>query len=286
MLKLNLAKKLLCLLEGEKIPASKMKHSEVNELLSENILTEVRQGRTKSVYQLRNFEALHTYLFNRYDINDLRAYIDVFEKEEITKSELTLASSDSKTRAVRSFKGFLVNSYDPIPATLNDEPIIIHPVPGTFQFIYDYEFFSIDKEITVVGIENTENFRQVEKQRYLFKHINPLFISRYPQTQHKDLIRWLQDVPNPYLHFGDFDLSGIRIFLSEYYRYLGNKATFFIPPNIEFLLKNYGNSKRYNDQLSPNITLKDIADEKLLALIKLIHSYKKGVDQEILIGGL
>jgi len=37
-----------------------------------------------------------------------------------------------------------------------------------------------------------------------------LFVSRYPQTQSKDLLNWLQSIPNPYLHFGDFDLTGNR----------------------------------------------------------------------------
>lgn len=282
MLRLGLAEKLLRLLEGETMPSSQMKYPEVKEMLVENILTEIRQGRMKSVYQLRNPQSFDTYLSNRFDIHDLDVYVDALKKEEITKSELALASSDSKARTVRSFKGFLVNSYEPISATLNNEPIVIHPASGTFQFIYDFETFSVDKDVTIVGIENAENFRQIEKQRYLFEHIKPLFVSRYPQNQHKDLIHWLQAINNPYLHFGDFDLAGIRIFLFEYFRYLGDKATFFIPPDIEFLIEKYGNSKRYDNQMT-HFDGKDITNGKLLELIRIIHLYKKGLDQEVLI---
>jgi len=264
------------------MPASRMRHSEIKEMLAENILTEIRQGRTKSVYQLRDPQVFRTYLSNRFDIHDLYAYVDALKKEEITKAELVLASSSSKTRSVRSFKGFLVNSYEPISAILNEQPIVINPISGTFQFIYDFETVSIDKTVTIVGVENAENFRYIEKQRYLFENIKPLFVSRYPQNQHKDLIRWLQSVENPYVHFGDFDLAGIQIFLSEYFRYLGNKATFFIPPDIEILIEKHGNSKRYDNQRG-DIKIKDITDEKLLELIKLIHLYKKGLDQEALI---
>lgn len=282
MLRLSLAEKLLRLLEGEKMPSSQMKYPEVKELFAENILTEIRQGRMKSVYQLRNPQSFYTYLSNRFGIHDLYVYVDALKKEEITKSELALASSDSKARKIRSFKGFLINSYEPISATLNREPIVIHPAPGTFQFIYDFETFSVDKDVMIVGIENAENFRQIEKLRYLFEHIKPLFVSRYPQNQHKDLIRWLQVIKNPYLHFGDFDLSGIQIFLFEYFRHLGDKATFFIPPNIESLIERYGNSKRYDNQMT-HFEIKEIANEQLLELIKTIHLYKKGLDQEVLI---
>lgn len=282
MLRLGLAEKLLRLLEGDKMPSSQMKYPGVKELLAENILTEIRQGRMKSVYQLRNLQSFYTYLSNRFGMHDLYAYVDALKKEETTKSELVLTSSDSKARKVRSFKGFLVNSYEPISATLNNEPIVIHATSGTFQFIYDFETFSVDKDVTIVGIENAENFRQIEKQRYLFEHIKPLFVSRYPQNQHKDLIRWLQAINNPYLHFGDFDLAGIRIFFFEDFRHLGDKATFFIPPNIESLIERYGNSKRYDNQMA-HFEAKEIADEKLLELVRIIHLYKKGLDQEVLI---
>ena len=285
MLKLSVAEKLLCLLNGEKISASRMKYTEIKEMLAENILTETRQGRTKSVYQLCDPQTLHTYLSNRFNIQDLHVYIAILKKEEVTKAELVLASSDSKTRLVRSFKGFLVNSYEPISAVLNEQPTVINPAVGTFQFIYDFETFLIEKNVTIVGIENAENFRHIEKQRYLFGNIKPLFVSRYPQNQHKDLIRWLRSIENPYLHFGDLDLAEIQIFLSEYFRYLGKKARFFIPPNIEMLIEKHGNSKRYDNQRG-DIKIKDITDEYLLELIKLIHLHKKGLNQEALIGGV
>ena len=72
--------------------------------------------------------------------------------------------------------------------------------------------FKISKDITIVGVENSRNFRHIEEQKYLFKDISPLFISRYPQNQNKDFIKWMKSVPNDYIHFGDFDISGIGIY--------------------------------------------------------------------------
>ena len=93
--------------------------------------------------------------------------------------------------------------------------MMLYPTEGTFQFIYDYERFILPADITIVGIENPENFRQISQQQYLFKDIKPLFVCRYPQNQSKDLLKWLQSIPNSYLHFGDFDLAGIGIYLNE-----------------------------------------------------------------------
>ena len=71
--------------------------------------------------------------------------------------------------------------------------------------------FAIPEDVMVVGIENPENFRWISRQKVFFKEnlssSSPLlFVSRYPQTQHGDLIRWLKAIPNRYVHFGDLDL--------------------------------------------------------------------------------
>ena len=278
-LPITLAEKLLLLVHGEKIAASKMKHPIIADLISEGIIH--RPGKINSVLHLVNKEQLMLYLNNRFAISSLENYIETFKKEEITRSELISIAADSKLKSVRTFKGFLVNSFIPISATLNGKQFTINPAPGTFQFIYDFENFIPEKDITIVGIENAENFRHIEKQQYLFQHIQPLFVSRYPQNQSKDLIKWLQSIPNKYLHFGDFDFAGIGIYLHEFKKHLGDKAQFFIPENIEALIKRFGNKKCYDVQ-KMNFGLDEIKEEGLLELIELIHREKKGLEQEVL----
>ena len=173
-----------------------------------------------------------------------------------------------------------MNTYEPVEVVLNQTKTRLHPLPGLFHFIYDYENFIPDAHCTIVGVENPENFRYVEKQKRLFQHVKPLFISRYPQEQHTDIIRWLRMITNPYLHFGDFDLAGINIYLNEFKRYIPEKSTFFIPPDIEYLLRTYGNYNRYNRQ-KLHVDPADIQEEGLKELIKMIHRQKKGLDQEI-----
>lgn len=276
----HIAEKLLQLSQGESIPSSAAKHSLIEDLVLEGIIE--RKGRIQKTLLVPNNKALHTYLQSKCSINDLQQYIQVSKKQEVTRTELVVATSDSKHTGVRSFKGFLVNSYSPIQATLNGKQITINPVDGTFQFIYDYEKFTLSPDIKIVGIENPSNFRHIDKQKYLFSDIKPLFVSRYPQNQSKDLIKWLQKIPNNYLHFGDFDFAGIGIYLNEFKKHLADKASFFVPDNIDELLKEFGNKKRY-DELKINFDSKAISEAKLLKLIDTIHKRRKGLDQEILI---
>lgn len=279
-LALNIAEKLLQLVEGQKIPASKMKYDIVQDLMAEGII--YRPGKVNSIIQLTDKQQLELYLKNHYEINDLRSYIEAVKNVEATRADLVAVAADSKVKVVRTFKGFLVNSYETINTTLNGEAHIIFPTIGTFNFIYDFEGFIPAPDVTIVGIENPENFRHIEKQQYLFQDIKPLFVSRYPQNQSKDLIKWLQSIPNNYLHFGDFDFAGIGIYLNEFQKYIGERANFFVPNNIEKLIVNLGSKKRYDVQ-KINFDPQQIKENKVLNLMEIIHKNKKGLDQEGLI---
>lgn len=276
----HIAQKIVQLLQGETLPSSVAKHSVIEELITERIIE--RTGRIQKKLQLINRNALFLYLQNKYGITDLEKYIEVSQKENAQRSELVEISSNPKLKKIRTFKGFLVNSYLPIQATLNGKETTLNFTEGTFQFIYDFENFIPENNITIVGIENAENFRWIAKQKHLFEDIKPLFVSRYPQNQSKDLVKWLQSIPNNYLHFGDFDFAGIGIYLNEFKRHLPKKTSFFIPENIEILIADKGNKNRY-DQQKINFNKETIEDEKLSQLIQIIHCYKKGLDQEIFI---
>jgi hypothetical protein len=202
--------------------------------------------------------------------------------QSLIKPVTSSITSDSKLRKIRSFEGFLVNCYSEIRVTFYGKQTVIKPVEGTYQFIYDFEKFIPSPDVTIVGIENPENFRYVEKQRYLYTGLKPIFISRYPQTLSKDVIKWLHAIPNKYVHFEDFDFAGIGIYLNEYKKFLTDKASFFLPPNVEELIAEFGNKDRY-DQQKINFDVKSIREIELLKLIEIIYKYRKGLDQELLI---
>jgi len=278
----SLAGALLQLAKGEKIPASKFKSQLITELLTEGILADFRSGRTKSLLYVPKVENLHAFLLNRFSITDLEHYIATLNQDTITRADLINAASNSKITRVRTFTGFLVNSFEPIKAILNEETIEINPPIGTFQFIHDIKHFTPHPEVTIVGVENSENFSQVHRQKALFEDTPVLFVCRYPLNQSKDLIKWLQSISNPYLHYGDFDFAGIGIYLNEYKRYLGLRSTFFVPDHIELLIKKWGNKSLYDKQKT-NYDIQSINEPKIHELISIIHQYKKGLEQEILI---
>jgi hypothetical protein len=279
-LTLKTAKILLKLESGEILPVSSAKSKLIDELVDENII--LKSGKHKKTLKLISKEQLRVYLSNQLQINNLDEYILNLENTDTNRADFVKVATNSKISKQRVFKGFLVNSYSPINAILNNQMFEIHPIDGSFIFIYDFENLIINPYITIIGVENSANFRQIQKQKYLFNGIKPLFISRYPQNQNKDFIKWIKSIPNKYLHFGDFDFAGIGIYLNEYKKYLKERAEFFIPDNIEKDIVKYGNRERFDKQ-KMNFDISNIKEKKLQNLIQIIEKEKKGLDQEFFI---
>ena len=217
--------KLLRLAKGETLPASMLKDGQFEQMVSDGMLIAVTRGSRKS-YRARDERSLRSYIAAHFGIRDLEQHHELLREGEAARAEQVRITGDSKAVAHRTFCGFMVNCYDPIPVALAGKSFELLPEEGTFVFIYDFKTFSIPGDIVVVGVENAENFRYIVKQRHLFestlsKDTKLLFVSRYPQQQSRDLMEWLASIPNRYIHFGDLDLAGVHIYLSEYYIHLG-----------------------------------------------------------------
>ena len=262
------------LLAGDKIASSRIPEALRETLLSEGLITVTVHGSRKSI------RALDTGRLKQFLIDNDEKFRILDIKGKTSRAEQANSTGNSKLISVRSCPGFPVNSYEPIECELNGDAFVVHPANGSFTFICDWRSFSIPEDVIVVGIENMENFRLVQRQQYLFEEClggnKLLFVSRYPQSA--DLRSWLKIISNRYVHFGDFDLAGIKIFQTECEKYLGERASFLIPSDIEERIKN-GSSKRYDDQFSHsrNISSKDPGVQ---ALINIINKYRKGYDQE------
>ncbi|CAK7052766.1 MAG: hypothetical protein PETM_02222 [Petrimonas sp.] len=279
-LPLSVAERLRLMRKGDKIPSSKMKHPVINAMIENGTLHKQVIGRRKALLYITSTERLEDYLRNHLGINDLDLYIEGLKQDDLTRAAAINIASDSKLKTIRTFKGFLINCYDPIECLLKKEYILLQPQDGMLLFIYDFEEFTPPADVTIVGIENPENFRYIQKQRYLFLDIKPLFVSRYPQSH--DLIKWLQMIPNRYIHFGDLDYAGLNIYINEFKKYLKNRATFFLPPGYEELLSEKGNRKNYDKQ-TILFDKAEIEEENVLRLISVIEKEKKGLEQEIFI---
>lgn len=206
----------------------------------------------------------------------------------LSRGDMASYNGNSKIKRKRTFNGFMINTYHPITTTLQGEPYTLNPIEGTFTFVYDWQHFSIPDNIIIVGIENPENYENIRCQKHLFEdavekisgvRTTPiLFVSRYPQENSSaDLRQWLMSIPNKYVHYGDFDLKGIHIFLAEFYKYLGDRASFLIPEGIEIFIKS-GIRERYDAQYDYRNITSPIPEVQ--SLIDIIKKYKKGYDQE------
>lgn len=270
---------LQALISGETIAGSKLSDRLLIELMNEGLLHVITRGSRKS-YRARDIEALKRYFIDKDESYHILE-IDVSD----SRASMAAETGNSKLVMVRSCPGFPINSYEPIMCSLNGKEFVVNPQEGSFVFVTDWINFTIPGDIIVVGIENMENFRMIRQQKpfieeYLCKHELPqrvLFASRYPQSS--DLRKWLSAIPNKYIHFGDFDLAGIQIFLSEFQKYLGTeRASFLIPDDISSRLK-HGSFKRYDEQYPQ---FKDVKSDmqELQQLIDLINKEHKGYDQE------
>lgn len=274
--------KFICLAGGEALPASSLKGDWVEQMVADGVLLIVSNGSRKRVRAIDG-QAFREHLSNKYDIRNLEQYRELLLSDDPDRSVQVAVTGNSKVRGKRTFFGFLVNSYQPIPATVNGCSKTILPLEETFDFIYDYWNFVIPEDVVIVGIENPENFRYVSAQKKLFSSVVPdgvklLFVSRYPQEQSNDLLDWLQSIPNRYIHFGDLDLAGIHIYLTSFYQYLGERASFLIPADYEHRIA-LGSRERYNDQLKKYGSMQ-VTDSRLKELVACIHQYHRGYDQE------
>lgn len=267
------------LIAGEQVAGSKLNSKLRDELLAEGMLLVTSHGSRKS-YRARDAEALKRFLIDK-DESFRILEVNVLD----SRASMAAETGNSKLVMVRSCPGFPINSYEPIECFLDGKPFMVNPQEGSFLFVAGWEKFIIPEDVVVIGIENMENFRMIRKQRAFFEEYlqthelsnRVLFVSRYPQST--DLRRWLCAIPNHYLHFGDFDLAGINIFLFEFQQYLGKeRSSYLIPDDIGSRLQS-GSRERYDEQYC---RFKDIKSDvcELQQLIDLICHERKAYDQE------
>lgn len=271
------------LMAGEQVAGSKLNGNLLSELIAEGLLLVITRGSRKS-YRARDIEALKRYLIDKDE-----SFRMLEANAADSRASMAAETGNSKLVSVRSCPGFPINSYEPIECSLQGKPFMVNPQEGSFLFVTDWETFVIPGEVIVMGIENMENFGMIRQQRSFFEDYlkvhgmsgKILFVSRYPQSL--DLRKWLTSIPNHYIHFGDYDLAGINIFLSEFQQYIGkNRSSFLIPDDIELRLKS-GSKSRYDEQYNRFKDMKSDSQE-IQHLIELIHQERKGYDQEGYIG--
>lgn len=280
-LTLRLIDNLRKLMQGESIPYSSFQKTLSAPLVREGFLVVEYHGSRKCL-RTHNASALAGAL-PRYNeaLCDLDAAALMLSGDDSRAAQASL-SGNSKIRNERSCPGFLVNAYSRMECLLNEKPITIDSVEGSAIYMADWKSFIPPADVLIVGVENMENFLKIRCQKTLFSsclrkgETQILFVARYAFSS--DLAQWLGRIPNRYMHFGDFDLAGINIYLTQFKPSVGKRGTFLIPPDIEKRLR-HGSRKRYDEQYSKYRQL-TTTDKDLNSLISLIHRYRRAYDQE------
>lgn len=281
----SFTEKLIAIANNETVSIGLFKSKQSKDLLdiflSENILQKSKKRNSFIVYS-NNIEQLTNFLRERYGIINLEKYQQLINNPNSTKSESAQISSNSKTKVTKVYSGFFLRTYANIEGKLNGEKLNLKTLKGSSLFISDFRNLIIPDNVTIVGVENPETFYLIENYKHYFEKYNPLFLLRF---NNKAFIKWLQLIPNNYLHFGDFDLSGIAIYILEYRNKIDSKrCNYFIPINIDSLIyesKNYSDYiKQLNDPKVKGLDFENYPEVKDLA--KIIKKYRKTIEQEVL----
>ncbi len=273
-LRLSIAKTLQKLRVQKEINGSEFRDKKFLEELKEEKIVHIKQLSSKRVkiILLKNFD---DYLLNKFNISNLENYIEILSKKDVSRNELSHISNDTKIKATKVQGGIYVNTLEEIHIKIDDEICLINPLINGAIFINHLSKIQVDKNILVVIVENFQNLLAMKKQKYLFSGFDKkmLFIFR-----NSYLYKYLPEFETEILYFGDIDLAGISIFLNDINPKIKTKSSFFIPKDIEFRIQK-ANSKLYYKQYEQYKNL-DSKQKYISNLIKLLHKYKKTIEQE------
>lgn len=273
------AKLLKELSEGKKVPLSRLKARIFQQLIQEQVLLRQKESHGWNIYT-DHPQSLLNYLYNHYIRCTLDEYIERGQAAPSRSNNIRM-SGDSKLKETELWQGFYFKVSEPIHAQWQGKPLTLLPYPeGIPVFMPQPETLSLPEEVTVVMIENSENFLKIETQLPLFQGLKCFFVSFYPREQHSYFIEWLQKQPNNYVHYGDFDFAGIHIYQSQYKKYVSGESRYLVPSGLLPLFRRYGKRELYNNQLSLQALIK--ADEPGISeLLEIIKREHKGLEQEI-----
>jgi hypothetical protein len=242
-------------------------------------------GKPQQIY-LNDEEALFGVIkTNGYKVNSIEDLDYFIEQNENPKSRDEIADNYSHTKRVesKSFNGLMINVLDKLEVTCNDKKQYFYAMEGMGLFIHYTTKLKLDDDVIVVGVENPQVVWYINKYKHLFnkeKKYIFLCISEYKTTYQ---YKWLEFFMGEYLHFGDFDLAGINIYLNTIVPKLKNcKAhSYLIPDDIYGKIKKRNYQKDYSNQ-TRYLNIESKFEPKLQELISFIKDTKSTFEQEML----
>ena len=222
------------------------------------------------------FMFLKNYHYNIASIEDIQKYMDEIFDTDISRDIVQKWRNNTKEKNSKSLKGLYVSSLEKIDIKIDEKRVSLIPNNGVGYFLFYTQKIELYADTIVVGVENYQVAWFAQKYGQLFDAKKMLFVVINPF-----MLEWIENVENEYVHFGDYDLAGINIYLNKIIPRLkkSQKYSFFIPENIDYLIHNYGNSSLYEQQKQKYKNL-ETKDEKIKELMELIRNEKKSIEQE------
>ena len=224
---------------------------------------------------LNIFILLKNFGYNIASVEEIERYIEEIFENKPSRDTIQEWRNDSKAINSPSLKGLYVSSLHVTKIKLNSEVISILPTDGIGYFLFHTETIELFPDTVIIGVENYQVIWFAKRYKEFFNMQNSIFVVINPY-----MLEWISGVENQYIHFGDYDLAGINIYLNKVFPKLqdANKASMFIPDNIAFLIEKHGDTALYEKQKQYTNLLTD--DVKILDLINSIKYYKKAIEQE------
>ena len=275
---------LLLLAEQKSIRASLLSRTLLDTLSGEHLVSVKREGRSYIV-RASNPELILGFAKRLAGTDDLESYLSTLEGQQAgikpTREESARLVNDTKAFGTDVMKGIRLNTIEPVTVSFDGKDFVIDPLRGISVEIDEQALLEIDPEIVVVGVENYATFMRIKDYAHLFPG-GQRYLFTYRSTGGKDSygkwIEWLKRIPNRYIHFGDLDKSGLRIYIDSFRNVLGDRAEFLIPENYEEIIRN-GSSKLYNEQYAhaaPDVS----KDPRIEPLLEAIERHHKCCEQE------
>ena len=277
---LSFARCLLTLSKGEALNASEIKaKSLLKSFADDGIIQKLPVAGRRVTYACSNTKTLQVYLEVQHGILSLENYIANFESSESDGERSLSASKSTKTFRSQSLQGFFIKAFN---SSLKIGNQLVSPTPdGIELFVWRPELLQISPSALIVGVENPECFLKFDRLIKLFPQTEIVLVMRYLSQSTN---RWLQTTSNKYLHFGDFDPAGLSIYIREFRDLLpADRCSFFIPPDIEKLISEYGIETLYDQQVHLLNSVDIHQYPEIEQLARLLKKYRKGLEQERLL---
>lgn len=273
------------LFTGERVRSSECSQAVFSEAAKRKVLLRVRgdSGRgfcmvVSDVFQFRSF------VLEYYQVRSMVALRELDKKNrsgDLSRAEqtrLTTSGTKSVRRKVTSF--IPVNVLSPLKMSYEGRDTVLSPTYDMPQHLIFPEKVVLAPDVVIIGTENYETIARISDYRRLFARFqnHPVLFVQRPLGSRNWLKEMLVGNACRYVHFGDFDWSGMRLYLSEYKSFLGDRSEFFVPDGIEVYFERRGSVKLAAGQ--PILDLSLLPEPGLKRISQLIMKYHCGVEEE------